>query len=144
MIKMMNKIEQLKLSEDGFTLIEMMIVVAIIAILTAIALPKFNESLAMANTSRVQADLQSLDTAIAMYMPSSLQDHLRDPPAWTKAFLRTFGCGIANHFQKETKKHEHTCNRADRGCCSVRRVRFLRTLAGEQMGYRPESQDACR
>ena len=30
--KMMNKIEQLKLSEDGFTLIEMMIVVAIIAI----------------------------------------------------------------------------------------------------------------
>ena len=45
----------------------MMIVVAIIAILTAIALPKFNESLAMANTSRVQADLQSLDTAIAMY-----------------------------------------------------------------------------
>ncbi len=51
----------------GFTLIEMMIVVAIIAILTAIALPKFNESLAMANTARVQADLQSLDTAIAMY-----------------------------------------------------------------------------
>ena len=39
----------------------------------------------------------------AMYMPSSLQDHLRDPPAWTKAFLRTFGCGIANHFKKETK-----------------------------------------
>ena len=38
-----------------------------------------------------------------MYMPSSLQDHLRDPPVWTKAFLRTFGCGIANHFKKETK-----------------------------------------
>ena len=43
MIKMMNKIEQLKLSEDGFTLIEMMIVVAIIAILTAITINALND-----------------------------------------------------------------------------------------------------
>lgn len=63
----MNLSKSLWLKEDGFTLMEMMIVVAIIAILTAIALPKFNESLALANTARVQADLQSLDTAIAMY-----------------------------------------------------------------------------
>lgn len=63
----MNLSKSLWLKEDGFTLMEMMIVVAIIAILTAIALPKFNESLALANTAKVQADLQSLDTAIAMY-----------------------------------------------------------------------------
>lgn len=68
-------------AQQGFTLIEMMIVVAIIAILTAVAIPKFNESLAMTNTARVQADLQSLDTAIAMYRvqnngkaPASLKD----------------------------------------------------------------------
>ena len=66
-------------NQKGFTLIEMMIVVGIIAILTAVAIPKFNESLAMANTARVQADLQSLDTAIAMYrvqngrLPQSLE-----------------------------------------------------------------------
>lgn len=63
----MNKIKKFFRAEDGFTLLEMMIVVTIIGILTAIAFPKFNESLAMANTTRVQADLQSLDTAIIMY-----------------------------------------------------------------------------
>lgn len=63
----MNSIKLFFRSEDGFTLLEMMIVVTIIGILTAIAFPKFNESLAMANTTRVQADLQSLDTAIIMY-----------------------------------------------------------------------------
>lgn len=63
----MYKLKSLIKNEQGFTLVEMMIVVAIVAVLTAVAIPKFNESLAMANTARVQADLQSLDTAIAMY-----------------------------------------------------------------------------
>lgn len=74
------RLKKLFQQRQGFTLIEMMIVVAVIAVLTAIAVPKFNESLAMANTARVQADLQSLDTAIAMYRvnegkaPQSLAD----------------------------------------------------------------------
>ena len=63
----MKKIKLFWQNQDGFTLLEMMIVVSIIGILTAIAFPKFNESLAIANTARVQADLQSLDTAISMY-----------------------------------------------------------------------------
>ena len=76
----MKQLNRLARGQKGFTLIEMMIVVAVIAILTAVAIPKFNESLTLANTARVQADLQSLDTAIAMYrvqngtVPQALTD----------------------------------------------------------------------
>ncbi len=76
----MKHLNRLSKGQEGFTLIEMMIVVAVIAILTAVAIPKFNESLTLANTARVQADLQSLDTAIAMYrvqngtVPQALTD----------------------------------------------------------------------
>jgi type II secretion system protein G len=51
----------------AFTLIELLIVVAIIAILAAIAVPNFMEAQARAKNTRVKADMKALQTAQEMY-----------------------------------------------------------------------------
>jgi prepilin-type N-terminal cleavage/methylation domain-containing protein len=52
---------------SAFTLIELLIVVAIIAILAAIAVPNFLEAQTRSKVSRVQADFRTLATAIESY-----------------------------------------------------------------------------
>ncbi|MCX7019821.1 MAG: prepilin-type N-terminal cleavage/methylation domain-containing protein [Candidatus Sumerlaeota bacterium] len=51
----------------AFTLIELLIVVAIIAILAAIAVPNFLEAQTRSKVSRVKADMRSLATALEAY-----------------------------------------------------------------------------
>jgi prepilin-type N-terminal cleavage/methylation domain-containing protein len=55
----------------AFTLIELLIVVAIIAILAAIAVPNFLEAQTRSKVTRVKADLRSLATAIEAYAVDS-------------------------------------------------------------------------
>ncbi|WP_196594286.1 type IV pilin protein [Pectinatus sottacetonis] len=61
--------------QRGFTLLEMMIVIVILGILAALAIPKFSNSIALANTAKIQSDLQTLNTAITMH----LIQHGRNP-----------------------------------------------------------------
>jgi len=51
----------------SFTLIELLIVVAIIAILSAVALPNFLEAQTRSKVARVKADMRSTATAIESY-----------------------------------------------------------------------------
>lgn len=54
-------------SECGFSLLSTLLAVMILAVILAIAVPRFSSALATANTVKVQADLTALDTAIVLY-----------------------------------------------------------------------------
>jgi len=78
----------------AFTLIELLIVVAIIAILAAIAVPNFLEAQVRSKVSRVRSDLRTFATAIEAYTV----DYNSPPPAAgeSKFPALSFGGGPAN------------------------------------------------
>ena len=56
-----------QLKQNGFTLVEIMIVVAIIALLAAIAVPGFLRARKRSQASRILNDLRMIDAAVDQY-----------------------------------------------------------------------------
>lgn len=65
---MLMRIRKSLRSQKGFTLVELLAVIAILGILAALAIPRFTNATVMANTSKVASDLRTIDSAITMYI----------------------------------------------------------------------------
>jgi prepilin-type N-terminal cleavage/methylation domain-containing protein len=69
------------MKSKAFTLIELLIVVAIIAILAAIAVPNFLEAQTRSKVSRARADMRSITTAIEAYAVDNVNKY---PWVWSR------------------------------------------------------------
>ena len=80
----------------GFTLVEIMIVVAIIALLAAIAIPNLLRAKISANDATAKATLRSLSTASEAYATSNSGNYPSDMTSLTGAtppYLNVAYCG---------------------------------------------------
>ncbi|MBA3657725.1 MAG: prepilin-type N-terminal cleavage/methylation domain-containing protein [Gemmatimonadaceae bacterium] len=80
-------------NKKGFTLIELLIVVVIIGILAAIAIPKFTNTKAKAYVSAMKADLRNLATAQEQYAADSAGNY-KDVDATATATPAAVGGGM--------------------------------------------------
>jgi type IV pilus assembly protein PilA len=85
----------IKRNQKGFTLIELMIVIAIIGILAAIAIPNFIEYRNKSYCSRAESDANSIASALADYF--AIPSHTAVPTLnATNITAATAGSGLMN------------------------------------------------
>ena len=55
------------MNQKGFATLEVILMIVVIGILATVAVPRFTDTTVKANTAKIQADLSTLDNAIAIY-----------------------------------------------------------------------------
>ena len=94
--------ENLKKSrKGGFTLVELMVVVAVIAILAAIAMPQFLSAADRARNAKETADIQILKNATQLYM---IDKNVDTPPTVENLYKE----GYLTEHVKTAKGKEYT------------------------------------
>ena len=61
-------------NKKGFTLVELVVVIAILGILAGIAIPRFMDATASARGAKIVADMRTIDSSIMMYSAASGKD----------------------------------------------------------------------
>lgn len=67
----MKSMKMMKKAQSGFTLIELMIVVAIIGILAAVAIPQYQDYVTRAKLAKINPTVESVKLAVAEYMQNN-------------------------------------------------------------------------
>jgi len=90
-----------KKSKKGFTLIELMIVIAIIAILAAILVPNFLRARAQGQLTACKSNLKNIGTAMEMYSSDSQGRYPTNLSLITPNYLKTIptcaSAGVATY-----------------------------------------------
>ncbi len=74
----------------GFTLLELVVVIAIIGILAAILIPNLTQSTQSAKNSKMKADMRSIDSALAMYYANNKNAYPADAATYKTAMKAAF------------------------------------------------------
>lgn len=130
---MMNKMRKMK-NKKGFTLMEMLIVVAIIAILIAIAIPTFASSL---NKARVATDEANIRSGYASVMVEVLDKNLMDKTADAQDIrftLNTDG-SVTQEGKTDNTKTTYTCQGNANDAVSVGGVDVAKWTKGATITY---------
>lgn len=90
-------------NRKGFTLVELLVVISIIGILSAIAIPKFTDATKTARGAKIQADLRTIDSAIQIYYASAGSYPAAVLTLVTSNLLATVPADLANGVEWATK-----------------------------------------
>mgnify|MGYP001386898394 CR=1 FL=1 len=112
--------------QRGFTLLEMMVVVAIIAILAGILIPNFTRARAQAQTAACIGNMKTIATALELYYTDKQSYPVATTAAIESTFMENTMNGSSKHPAARSRGHsKHVLSANHRFRCRQRRCSGL-------------------